>query len=234
MKVISFSLWGSDLRYIEGAFANAKLAKQYYPDWELWLYCAENLPGYSQSLSGYPYSLLIDSGFNVICRPIQSSPWEGLFWRFEPACNCDVDIFISRDLDSRLNPREAAAVEEWIASGKTLHTMRDHYEHIVPILGGMWGLRRWPEFRTYIESWITRSNLGDDQAFLTNKIWPRLQGDCVAHDLYPVDSHIGTPRGPFTYKPVAFFGPHDIRPFPKHEPLQKEIHGEHVGSRLHV
>jgi len=227
MRVISFSLWGGNSTYLEGAFANAKLAELYYPGWELWLYCDDRTDTVIQNaLTAY--------GYKVIPRAVSSSVYEGLFWRFEPACNCDVGAFVSRDLDSRLNPREQAAVEEWLASGKTLHTMRDHYEHTVPILGGMWGLRHWPDFRTHIESWITRSNLGDDQEFLKSKIWPVLNSDCVAHDRYIVDSHLSTPNGPFTYRPVEFFGPHDIRPFPRHKPLQKEIHGDHVGARIHV
>ncbi|HPC77997.1 MAG TPA: hypothetical protein PK811_06665, partial [bacterium] len=48
-----------------------------------------------------------------------------------------------RDTDSRLNPREADAVEEWIESGKSFHIMRDHPQHNVPICGGMWGADRY-------------------------------------------------------------------------------------------
>ena len=50
-----------------------------------------------------------------------------------------MDIFISRDLDSRINDRELAAVHEWLESNKTLHSMRDHPWHTVPIMGGGWG-----------------------------------------------------------------------------------------------
>jgi len=34
-----------------------------------------------------------------------------------------VDRFIVRDSDSRLNPRDALAVAEWIGSGANLHTV---------------------------------------------------------------------------------------------------------------
>lgn len=45
--------------------------------------------------------------------------------------------FISRDTDSRLGLRESAAVDEWVKSGKMLHTMRDHpVGHTAPILAG--------------------------------------------------------------------------------------------------
>ena len=50
-------------------------------------------------------------------------------------------MYLSRDLDSRFGKREAAAVEEWLQSGAAVHTMRDHPQHGVPLLGGLWGAR---------------------------------------------------------------------------------------------
>ena len=47
-----------------------------------------------------------------------------------------VDLFMSRDLDSAPTQREADAVQEWLRSGKTLHVMRDHPSHTFPMLGG--------------------------------------------------------------------------------------------------
>ena len=65
--------------------------------------------------------------------------WEGLFWRFYPASQDDVEVLLCRDTDCRLGRREKAAVERWLASDRDFHIMRDHPEHDTPILGGMWG-----------------------------------------------------------------------------------------------
>ena len=49
----------------------------------------------------------------------------------------------SRDLDSLITEREAAAVLEWQQpeyDNRPVHIMRDHPSHGVPILGGMWGV----------------------------------------------------------------------------------------------
>ena len=62
-----------------------------------------------------------------------------MLWRFFPTLDPNVDLIMSRDLDSRFTAREAAAVREWLASNKTLHAMRDHPYHGVPIMGGGWG-----------------------------------------------------------------------------------------------
>ena len=51
-----------------------------------------------------------------------------------------VDIFMSRDLDSRLNDRELASVQDWINSKQPFHIIRDHPNHKPwPILAGLWG-----------------------------------------------------------------------------------------------
>jgi len=224
VKIISFSIWGSERRFVDGALANLWLASVYYPGWKCRIYCGVNTPmKYRQEL--------FEAGFQVYTRAAKFGLHDGLFWRFEPAYEQGVEAFISRDLDSRLNPREAAAVDEWLASGKRLHTMRDHYEHIVPILGGMWGCRHWPEFGHLLGGWRKVGKMGDDQDFLKEKIWPLAKDDCIQHDLYIVDTTIETPNGPFTYKPVEFFGGSNLRPFPPHVPLANE-HGKHVGARV--
>jgi len=223
VKIIAFSLWGSNPAYMVGAISNSKLAALYYPDWDCRIYVGSDVP-YSH------HRELRAAGFEVFKRDFKS-PYEGLFWRFEPAFEPGVEAFISRDLDSRLNPREAAAVNEWLRSDKKLHTMRDHYEHIVPILGGMWGCRHWPEFKTLLEHWMVRSHLGDDQNFLKEVVWPQIKDNCMQHDRYVVDTTVDTPNGPFTYKPVEFFGGSNLKPFPPH-PALTEADGAHVGARV--
>jgi hypothetical protein len=64
-----------------------------------------------------------------------------MLWRFEPMYMYPVvECFMSRDIDTRIQPREVLAVNEWLESGKTLHIMRDHPQHYPRILGGMYGL----------------------------------------------------------------------------------------------
>lgn len=225
MKVVAFSLWGSDPKFILGAINNLGLADYYYPGWKCRIYCGVDVPVHGRQQ-------LQDAGFQVYLRAAKFGKHDGLFWRFEPIFDPQVEVTLVRDLDSRLNPREAAAVEEWLASGKRLHTMRDHYEHIVPILGGMWGCRHWPEFGHLLNGWRKIGNMGNDQDFLKEKIWPLVkENDCIQHDRYVVDTTVDTPTGPFTYKPVEFFGGGNLRPFPAHKPLAA-WQGYHVGARV--
>lgn len=228
MKLISFSIWGSNPKFVVGAVENIRLAALYYPGWKCRIYCGSDVPMQRRQE-------LHEAGFQVYQRGARLGMHEGLFWRFEPAYETGVEAFISRDCDSRLNPREAAAVEEWLASGKRLHTMRDHYEHIVPILGGMWGCLHWPEFGHLLGEWKQHGkvgSMGNDQDFLKEKVWPLVkESDCIQHDRYIVDTPVDTPNGPFTYKPVEFFGGGNLRPFPEHPPIPPDL-GNHVGARV--
>ena len=65
------------------------------------------------------------------------------FWRFWAAADPTVERFISRDVDSRLMPRDAVAVAAWIRSGRGFHVIRDHPSHSnYPMSGGLWGAVR--------------------------------------------------------------------------------------------
>jgi tagatose-1,6-bisphosphate aldolase non-catalytic subunit AgaZ/GatZ len=41
-KLICFSLWGDDKKYLHGALENAELSKRFYPDWRCRYYGTMN------------------------------------------------------------------------------------------------------------------------------------------------------------------------------------------------
>ena len=85
---------------------------------------------------------------------------------------------MSRDLDSRLNDREEAAVKEWLYGSRAFHFMRDHPFHGTPILDCGWGCKmtsyvrlQWKDvwrkgFANKIV-WANRHDWGPDQSFLS-------------------------------------------------------------------
>ena len=172
-KVISFSLWGNNPKYTLGAIENVLLAKKYYHDWICRFYYSEDVP--IEVLKAL-------EGLNVELIPRQSVTNSlGLFWRFEVAYDKDVDYFIVRDTDSRLNIRESVSVQEWLQSNKPLHIMRDHKYHNVPILGGMWGAKVGfiSNFQKLQEDYVSniKNNLNcfdQDQIFLRVAILPHI------------------------------------------------------------
>ena len=85
---------------------------------------------------------------------------------------------VSRDLDSRFNARETAAVQDWLADvSGAFHVMRDHPAHSIEMLGSGWGVRLGQIERNMVDEtfvqaiqdpmfWAVRGAYGPDQGFL--------------------------------------------------------------------
>ena len=192
MKLIAFSLWGENQTYLVGALRNAELARQLYPDWVCRFYCASDLdPKVLEQLGRFP---------NVQIVLINPAPGRiGAFWRFFAAEDSSVSHVLFRDTDSRISPREVAAVNEWMDLGKAVHLMRDHPFHWPPIMAGMWGcvggaLTSW---QAQINQYRPSTEYGADQIFLAKVIYPQIKHRCLIHDAFDL-SEEGL----------------DIRPFP--------------------
>jgi protein O-GlcNAc transferase len=181
-KIISFSLWGDNPKYVVGAIRNAELAEKLYPDWKCRFYVGQH--------TGCPSELQFlcqKSNVEYVKMPEGMEGWKGMYARFLPASEDDVDVFISRDCDSRLSAREASAVQEWLWSNKLVHSMADHPFHFHPkaaLMGGMFGMKRHacPQMKTLIEQFMARypDAWQCDQDFLRDCVFP-----LVAHKVYP-------------------------------------------------
>ena len=183
-KIIAFSLWGSTPKYTIGAIRNAELAKEIYPGWTCRFYVGNDVPSDIVETLRENDAEIVEFG---------ESGWNGMFWRFFAADNHD-GVMISRDTDSRLGPREKAAVDDWLASDKDFHIMRDHLYHRTEILGGMWGVRN--GLLRDIRRMIVNYNTGDfdnkyqvDQNFLREIIWPLVKDKSCVHDPYFSTGH---------------------------------------------
>jgi len=179
-KIISFSLWGDNPIYTIGAIRNAELAADIYPGWLCRYYVGKDVSiDTIKSLISFDntelYIMNDDGGVAL-----------GTFWRFFAASDIDVDIMISRDTDSRLNMREKAAVDEWLASDKDFHIMRDHPYHNVPILAGMWGVRNFilSDMLCDIQEYNNVDFWQIDQNFLRDIIYPKVKDRAMVHDEY--------------------------------------------------
>ena len=178
MNIISFSLYGSDQKYIVGAIENAKLLQKFSAEWTAFFYCG-------QEISNITLKQLESLGSKVI---VADAGWHenGMFWRFYPFGNEKFTRMIVRDVDSRISIRELDAVQEWVESGKLGHIMRDHPFHATEILGGMWGARyELGKHLDHIDSEKSYSKeKGQDQYFLRDRIYPTLVGDSLIHDSF--------------------------------------------------
>lgn len=132
-KIISFTLYGNNPFYTEGAIQNAILAPYVYPGWTCRFYVDHSVP-----------SNIIESLLDKNCqiylvknsKDFEFNPRTKLLWRFLPVG--ENVRFISRDADSRLNSKEAWATNKWMETEKKFTRIFDIGETNI-ILGGCWG-----------------------------------------------------------------------------------------------
>ena len=148
----------------------------------------------------------------TVPRSVGPRPTSDLFpavWRFLPTLDPSVTVMMSRDLDSRITERERAAVAEWLESDKSLHAMRDHPWHTVPLMAGGWGAKldtqaRRDNWNTSWTSMLADSKLysgagekGPDQDLLRRHVWGRWgRADCLQHDSYTCSMFPGSTGWP--------------------------------------
>ena len=192
MRVLSFSLYGDNPKYTIGAIKNSEVREKFYPDWQMRVYHNDSVPNYVlEQLEANNVVLINTKVDQNVCNAM---------WRFAPASEEGVEYFISRDCDSRIFERDVAAVEEWIASGKDFHIIRDHPGgHAWEISAGMWGAKGGfienikEKMDQYIQtsSWVTDRAV--DQRFLQEIIYPQALTSLFLHDEYFNYEGIGTP-----------------------------------------
>ena len=193
-KIISFSLWFQDKpmdnyayqtknMYYNGLIRNLEILnkKHIYNDWTIRCYINNTLSeSHKQRLTLLGAELIDMTGSKI----------PGMFWRFLPFHDTNVDIFVVRDTDSRINDREYKAVCEWEKSDKVMHVMRDHPHHYYKILGGMWGYKNYKErlnIETKMHAFLKKRNYVfrrmDDMLFL-DEIYDMCQGKTLEHDQF--------------------------------------------------
>lgn len=178
-KVISFSLWGPNPRYLRGALHNCVRAGVVYPGFRCRFYVDASVPAdLLDALAAQGAELIVDEG--------EPSQRRKLTRRFLAADDPAVAVYLVRDCDSLINAREAVAVGEWLDSGKAIHAMRDWWTHTDPMLAGMWGGLGGvlPPLEPMIEDYkagvLETPNW--DQWFLRDRIWPGVREVALVHD----------------------------------------------------
>jgi len=211
-KIVGFSFYGninSDYSkkkgYFDGIVGNLELMPKFYPGWTMRLYY--DLDKKDPILKDLCDLACRDSNIDICdTKHLPGTPFVdatkvfAMNWRFFPTLDPQVDLYVSRDLDSRLNDREQAAVQEWLQSTKAFHFMRDHPSHGTPILGCGWGCKLTDTVRLQWKTtwqkgfkdkivWADRKSWGPDQKFLSRHVWPWAKRLSIGHDSYTCESY---------------------------------------------
>lgn len=206
-NVISYSLFGANPRYCESAVMNVHAAADLFKGWTCRIYLDDSVPQHVQQRLRQAGAQLVHMERDAGISP--------LLWRFLVMDDPAVTYFLVRDADSLLSEREPAAVQEWLASGRWFHHMRDYFTHTELILAGMWAGCNgvFPEIapliRQYVSNYKGPARFAD-QYFLREILWPTVRQSLLSHD--------------------ELFGFHDPRPFPPHPAIRWNTDKFHVGS----
>ena len=187
--MIAFSLFGSDETYTAGAMENARLARIVYPGWTVRFYAGRSVPAdVVQVLRGTEAQVIREHG---------PEDWSALLWRFRTLSDPGIQAHLFRDTDSRLSERESAAVADWLDSGAEFHIMRDHPEHYLPIMAGIWGCTAAGASRIVgTVPWGANEHRFVDQKWLRDTVYPMARTSALVHS------------------DIVTFGGETVRPFP--------------------
>ena len=179
-QVISYSLYGQQLKFLVGAIKNAQLAQRFFPGFTVRFYVGNSVPTWCRStLALFPNveMILVNEPENSISR----------MWRFRAVLDPSVDVVLSRDADARLSYREVLAHQEFLDSPYGFHIIRDHPTgHGYLISAGMFACKN--KGMHFFEKLWSETPLRDtymqDQEFLSSQIYPQIAGNVLVHDPY--------------------------------------------------
>ena len=203
-RVIAFSLYGSNDRYLDGVESNIRLAKTTYTGWTIRIYHDDTVPGDFILRILQKYGLNDVNFVNVSKMDPNISSLAGTKWRFLIVDDESVEYFLIRDIDSRLTRRDAVVTRHWMMHRVENETeesdvvviIRDNLHHNKKhsILAGMWGgygpgLRRLLRPVGGMGTLLTvdpiaraEQDRNADQDFLQTQIWPRVRSHAAIYD----------------------------------------------------
>lgn len=216
-KAVVFSVYGSKKIYLEGILENISLSKEMYPSWDVLVFVHEDSVPKEFKASAEQKGAIV----------LANASYNHASSRFFVA-DLNYDRFIVRDADSRIYPREVAAVADWMKNDwAIIHGMRDAGSASDPLQAGMWGgvtkrLREKlkeiqgndnMEFLYYKYMGDKKEIYGDDQKFLADIIVKS-----VGYDAFM--SHESS----------------QCHAFPKSRgfPIRKGVTDHHIGTRIIV
>ena len=201
-KVISFSLYGNVQKYFGGLLENCRQINEIYPDFWIYIYLGND---FDRSIMNGKF----DNINNILFIETGKPGHEVRSYRFLSIDRPEVGIAFSRDADSRINARDQYCINEFIKSDKKFQIIRDHLDHNVRILGGMWGIKKGIQINiehlvNVFRQRYTIFKEGTDQDFLAEYIYPKVKQHALVFDEFfrykgespikiplPYDEHVG-------------------------------------------
>jgi hypothetical protein len=208
-KIVALSIYGTASKFSNNAMYSwdthilqfleplANEVKLLLPSWVIRVYV--DFTGTTKSQRDFLYNFSNVDVCDIINLPLFGSSiftyLPGRLWRFLPIFDPYVDYVLSRDLDSPIIQRETETLDMWLSEKQKqnfFYIARDHNEHDVSILAGLWGAApmraRYYLFDIFQPILIPAIGYryvgGGDQEFLANLIWKKVRRHSLIFDSY--------------------------------------------------
>lgn len=162
MKVFSFCLYGTDRNYYDGLLENIKIIKQYYPDYEIFVYKGICPDGWDLEDVNVIYTKR-NGAINAL-------------YRYLPLEFADVGFV--RDSDSRITERDRWCIDEFLKSEFNYHIIRDHVWHMSKIMAGTFGWKKPLNVTFNLENDV---GYGHDEHVLGDVVYPKIMKEALVH-----------------------------------------------------
>jgi len=173
-KYVSFAIYGKIQKYLNILEYNIRILTKY--NYKVVLYCdIENI----DFLKSYFPTILIMNGNKYGLS-------NKMLWRLNPLFDNFAYALFPRDADSKITDREIFLMQDFILSNKNFHIIRDHELHFMPIMGGLFGLKKqiyyiFKQERIFKKLKKVKNLYNYDQLFLSDYIYPIVLESSLIH-----------------------------------------------------
>jgi protein O-GlcNAc transferase len=192
VNVFSFTLFnGYTDKYYKGLLENLDLIKTHFPSWFAYVYIGNNVSeDFVEKLRGIQFVRVRMTGKVGFINTVD---------RFYAIDEPDVELMMVRDTDSRIHWKDRWAIRDFLARRVYgAHVIRDHEQHGMYMLAGLWGIRKEVlikqqlSMKRLFDEWTpVIGNSGDqsdplgfgvDQNFLACEIYKRIVTTLLVHN----------------------------------------------------
>ena len=134
--ILSYSLYGDNSRYFDALYENITFINSQYGDiFSISIVIGKNVPEKWVAKLDIPNVLIVGCD-NSHLQNIHED-----FYRVYPILSRKGEVCFFRDADSYLTKNEVDSMIRFINSDYTYHIVRDHPNHLAPIMGGLFGIK---------------------------------------------------------------------------------------------
>ena len=218
---ISYSIYGDIEKYFKILEYNIQILKR--NNFKIVLYCEEKNITYLKTI--FKDILIINGLINGVNNK--------MLWRLNPIFSDFTDTLFSRDADSKITNREITLMNNFLDSKFNFHIIRDHELHYMPIMGGLFGIKK--ELYKVLSNNRLRERMKNikniynyDQLYLSDYIYPKVISFTLIHSssYYYKNENIC-----IVDKDISYCGMYDNQSLAK---FNKEIDHLNIVNRLPI